>query len=77
MFHVEASDKDSGSNGKLEYKLKCDYDVTMSCPFVIHQNGDVRLTSQLDREDKDQYKVIVTVSFNNNICFIYFSWYSK
>ena len=68
MFHVEASDKDSGSNGKLEYKLKCDYDVisnndvTMSCPFVVHQNGDVRLTSQLDRENKDHYKVIVTAT---------------
>ena len=73
VFHVEASDKDSGSNGKLEYKLKCDYDVinnndvTMSCPFVIHQNGDVTLTSQLDRENKNQYKVVVTVSYNNSL----------
>ena len=72
VFHVEASDKDSGSNGKLEYKLKCDYDVinsddvTINCPFVIHQNGDVTLTSLLDRENKNQYKVVVTV---NLTCF--------
>ena len=61
MFHVEASDKDYDYNARLEYKLKCVDDVT-NCPFVMNQNGDVTLSSGLDRETKDQYKVAVTVS---------------
>jgi len=39
-----------------------DDDVTNDCPFVIHQNGDVTLSSRLDREARDEYKVVVTVT---------------
>ena len=57
VFHVNATDMDSGDDGSLEYSLEPDQTA-----FGVTSQGDVLVTGILDREKTSNYSFTVLVS---------------
>ncbi|XP_054721266.1 cadherin-related tumor suppressor-like, partial [Uloborus diversus] len=58
IIHVQAFDADYGVNGNVEYFLEMDQDLNL--PFSLDsKTGKMYTTEILDRETKDQYRIIV------------------
>ncbi len=53
---MQATDKDDGKNGQLNFKL-----INYNQNFRINSNGQLQLLSSLDREEKASYKLLVRV----------------
>ncbi|KAL4230909.1 hypothetical protein ACF0H5_011284 [Mactra antiquata] len=54
-----AKDKDIGINAMFSFSFA---QVQTTFPFKLYENGDIRTTEVLDREDKDRYEIPVTVT---------------
>lgn len=52
---MEATDRDSGDNGRIRYSLVSQLPESH---FSIDQDGYIRTTQALDRESVDEYKVV-------------------
>ncbi|XP_017046203.1 LOW QUALITY PROTEIN: cadherin-related tumor suppressor [Drosophila ficusphila] len=52
---VKASDRDSGENGRVTYRLQNDFDGT----FEIMESGEIYTTMRLDREEIGDYAFVV------------------
>lgn len=59
FFKIHASDKDSGANGEISYHIS---DGNVAEAFGIFPDGQLYVKSELDREVKDVYVLIVTAS---------------
>ncbi|XP_075056154.1 protocadherin Fat 4 [Mixophyes fleayi] len=59
FFKVHASDKDSGANGEITYHIT---DGNVGEAFGIFPDGQLYVKSELDREVKDIYVLLVTAS---------------
>ncbi|XP_071382521.1 protocadherin beta-16-like [Centroberyx affinis] len=54
---VSASDADHGSNGKITYSITNTLDEVRHMFEVNHENGEVRLTGQIDYEKKRNFQI--------------------
>ncbi|XP_053317380.1 protocadherin Fat 4 [Spea bombifrons] len=59
FFKVHASDKDSGANGEITYTI---LDGNLGEAFGIFPDGQLYVKSELDREVKDVYVLLVAAS---------------
>ncbi|KAI6191302.1 hypothetical protein M3Y97_00213900 [Aphelenchoides bicaudatus] len=55
ILRLKATDRDSGVNGRIEYRLAVDTDII----FVDPDSGAVRLEKALDREQKDKHQFLL------------------
>ncbi|KAH8260379.1 hypothetical protein KR026_010588 [Drosophila bipectinata] len=53
---VKATDRDSGDNGKVSYRLKDDYKGTFE---ITSDTGEIHTTTRLDREELGEYALVV------------------
>lgn len=59
MYHVHARDDDSGDNGKVDYGLYYNGELTQKTPeFMINKiTGVLRAEREYDREETEIYTV--------------------
>ncbi|XP_076994078.1 protocadherin alpha-2-like [Tamandua tetradactyla] len=67
VVKLNASDADEGSNGEIVYSLSNDVPSTTQIKFKIDPNsGEIRITGQLDYEEKKSYEIQVIASDKGN-----------
>ena len=57
VLHVYATDKDSGDNGKIVYKIQSRAGMG---PFSISNEGVISTTGLLDREQQEYFNLTVS-----------------
>ncbi|XP_071382516.1 protocadherin beta-16-like [Centroberyx affinis] len=64
---VSASDADHGSNGEITYSITNTLDEVRHMFEVNHENGEVRLTGQIDYEKKRNFQISLRASDNGGL----------